>query len=328
MSGENHRDVSPAPHDIVPMAQRKNGNGKVEGIDLWRLYLDEATRVPLLTHEEEIELFKRIEAGRAAAERLGNGVASKKEKSFLSQKVDDGSAAVEHLVSANQRLIINKSRGFLGRGVPRQDLCQEGNIGLLRSIKKFDYKRGHKFSTYATWWVRQAMSRATRDFGRTIRIPVYMGDTINRMKQTERSLEQKLGRSPTDDELANALGKTVEKIQYMKIKDQKPKSLEEPIGEEEDREFGFGLEDITEETPSEVVERNLLAQQVRDELEILTPSEERVLQYRYALTGDKELTFPEVGRAMGFTRQRARQVTLEALQKLRNPKTLSRLRGY
>ena len=324
MSGENHRDVNPVSHDIVPAVQRKNGNGRVEGIDLWRLYLDEATRVPLLSHEEEIELFKKVEAGRAARERLAEGVSDEKEKDQLSQVVDDGTAATEHLVSANQRLIINKSKEFLGRGVPRQDLVQEGNVGMLRAIKKFDYKRGHKFSTYATWWIRQAMSRATRDFGRTIRIPVYMGDTINRMKQTERSLEQKLGRSPTDDELANALGKTVEKIQYMKIKDQKPKSLEEPIGEEEDREFGFGLEDITEETPSEVVEQNLLAQQVRDELELLTPSEERVLLYRY----NQELTFPEVGRAMGFTRQRARQVTLEAIQKLRNPRTLRRLNGY
>ena len=328
MSSENHRDVSPVSHDIVSAVQRKNGNGRVEGIDLWGLYLDEATRVPLLTHEEEIELFKKVEAGRAARERLAEGVSDEKEKDQLSQVVDDGTAATEHLVSANQRLIINKSKEFLGRGVPREDLVQEGNIGLLRSIKKFDHRRGYKFSTYATWWVRQAMSRATRDFGRTIRIPTYMGDAISKMKKYERLLEQKLSRKPTDEELAEATRKTVEQIQYMKVKDQRPKSLEEPIGEEEDREFGFGLEDITEETPSEVVERKLLAQQVREELELLAPSEERVLQYRYPLNGEKELTFPEIGRAMGFTRQRAREVTNQALQKLRNPETLSRLRGY
>lgn len=328
MSSENHRDVSPTSHDIVPAVQRKNGNGRHEEIDTWGLYLAEATRVPLLTHAEEIELFKRLERGKAASERLAEGVDDEKEKDQLSNDVSDAIAANEHLVSANQRLIINKSKEFLNRGVPRQDLVQEGNIGLIRVIKKFDYKRGHKFSTYATWWIRQAMSRATRDFGRTIRIPTYMGDAISKMRKTERLLTQELGRNPTDEELSEATDTTVKKIRYMKIKDQKPTSLETPVGEDEDHEFGFGLEDVTEETPTEVVEQRLMAQQVREELELLNPSEKRVLQHRYAFTGEKELTFEEVGLKMGFSHQWARQVTNQALQKLRNPRTLSRLRDY
>ena len=301
---------------------------EIEVDDSVRLYLKEATRVPLLTAEEEVELSQRIELGRMAQNELARGNVSAKRTQELRHLIEAGWNAREHLIRANARLVVSVAKKYIGRNVPFLDLIQEGNIGLMRAAKKFDYRRGFKFSTYATWWIRQAITRALADHSRTIRLPVHMGDQITRMLRVQHQLQQQLGRMPTDEELAEALGIPLSKVEQMSQVSRHPYSLDMPVGEDEDGELGDFIEDNETPDPEESAMQSLMHIDLKETLEILPPRELRVLQLRYGLADGQALTLNEVGRKMGITRERARQLEAQALQRLRNPTTQHRLQAY
>ena len=292
------------------------------------LYLKEAARVPLLTADEELELSQRIERGRMAREEMARGNVSSHRRSELRRLVDDGWAAREHLITANSRLVISVAKKYMGRGVPFLDLIQEGNIGLMRAAKKFDYHRGYKFSTYATWWIRQAVTRAVADQGRTIRVPVHMGDQISKMLRTQHQLKQKLSRDPTPEELAEELEVTPKKVEHMIQVARRPLSLQMPIGDEEDDMLGDFIEDHDAPPPDETATNNLLREHMKDILDRLPPREARILQLRYGLLDGQILTLNEVGRKMGVTRERVRQIEAQALRRLRSLGIQRELRAY
>jgi RNA polymerase primary sigma factor len=292
------------------------------------LYLKEAASVPLLSAQEEIDLAKQIERGREAREELAQGRVSQKRRLELRRRIEEGWGAREHLITANSRLVISVAKKYMGRGVPFLDLIQEGNIGLMRAAKKFDYKRGYKFSTYATWWIRQAVTRAIADQGRTIRVPVHMGDQISKMLRTQHQLKQELGRDPTVEEMAEALDVTPNKVEHMIQVARRPFSLEMPIGEEEDGMLGDFIEDHETPAPDETATHNLLREHLDEMLDTLPPREARILQLRYGLNDGKILTLNEVGRKMGVTRERVRQIEAQALRRLRSPRIQRELRAY
>jgi RNA polymerase primary sigma factor len=292
------------------------------------LYLKEVSRVPLLTAEEEVELAQRIERGRMAREELARGSVSSKRRQELRRLIEDGWAAREHLITANSRLVISVAKKYMGRGVPFLDLIQEGNIGLIRATKKFDYRRGHKFSTYATWWIRQAVTRAIADQGRTIRVPVHMGDQINKLLRVQHQLTQRLGREPTVEELAVALDVPPKKVENMIQVARRPLSLETPTDDEEDSVLGDFIEDDEAPAPDETATYNLLREHLEEVLNSLPPREVRILQLRYGLLDGQAYTLEEVGRKMGVTRERVRQIEAQALSRLRHPTTRRKLRDY
>lgn len=292
------------------------------------IYLKEVGRVPLLTAEQEVDLAKRIERGREAREHMAKGVLSEKRRLDLRHLIEDGWAAREHLITANSRLVISVAKKYMGRGVPFLDLIQEGNIGLIRAAKKFDYSRGHKFSTYATWWIRQAVTRAIADQGRTIRVPVHMGDQINRLLRVSHRLTQELGRDPSSEELAEALDVTPKKVETMIQVARRPLSLETPTDDEEDSFLGDFVPDEESPAPAEVVTQNLLREQLEDALATLPPREVRILQLRYGLLDGQSYTLEEVGRKMGVTRERVRQIEAQALTRLRHPSHRRQLIDY
>jgi RNA polymerase primary sigma factor len=292
------------------------------------LYFNSVGDVPLLTAEEEVELSKRIERGRDARAELAKGPGSDEERRELQRIIEDGWAAREHLVLANSRLVISVAKKYIGRGVPFLDLIQEGNIGLIRATKKFDYTRGHKFSTYATWWIRQAVTRAIADQGRTIRLPVHMGDQINKMLRVSHRLTQELGRSPNIEELADTLNVTPEKVEQMMEVSRRPLSLERPIDEEEDSFLGDFVEDEESPAPPEVATEHLLRQHMTEILDTLPPREARILQLRYGLGDGESYTLEEVGKKMGVTRERVRQIEAQALRRLRHPSLRHKLADY
>jgi RNA polymerase primary sigma factor len=291
----------------------------VDADDTVGLYLKEVGRVPLLTAQEEVDLAKRIERGRVAREELAKASVSSKRRSELQHSIEDGWAAREHLITANSRLVISVAKKYMGRGVPFLDLIQEGNIGLIRAAKKFDYRRGHKFSTYATWWIRQAVTRAIADQGRTIRVPVHMGDQINKMLRISHQLTQRLGRDPSTEELAEALDVTPKKVENMIQVARRPLSLETPTDEEEDSILGDFIQDEESPAPVEMVTQNLLREHLQDVLNELPPREVRILQLRYGLLDGQSYTLEEVGKKMGVTRERVRQIEAQALSRLRHP---------
>ncbi|MGD9093873.1 MAG: sigma-70 family RNA polymerase sigma factor [Anaerolineales bacterium] len=292
------------------------------------LYLKEAARIPLLTADEEIELAQRIERGRLAREELAQGNVSAHRRKELRALIEDGWSAREHLIVANSRLVISVAKKYMGRGVPFLDLIQEGNIGLMRAAKKFDYRRGYKFSTYATWWIRQAVTRAIADQGRTIRVPVHMGDQISRMLRIQHHLKQKLSRDPTPEELAEALDVPVKKIDHMMQVARRPFSLQTPIGEEEDDVLGDFIEDHDTPQPDETATNNILRERLKEALDQLPPREARILQLRYGLLDGQIHTLKEVGLKMGVTRERVRQIEAQALRRLRKPQIQRELRTY
>ena len=314
-SSESPADSSNA----VGAAIEDNYLATVDTDDTVGLYLKEVGRVPLLTAEEEVSLAKRIERGRIAREALASENISIKDRREKQLLIEDGWAAREHLITANSRLVISVAKKYMGRGVPFLDLIQEGNIGLIRAAKKFDYRRGHKFSTYATWWIRQAVTRAIADQGRTIRVPVHMGDQINKLLRVSHQLTQKLGRSPTTDELAEALDVTPKKVENMIQVARRPISLETPTDEDEDSILGDFIEDKESPAPTTTVTQNLLREQLQDVLGSLPPREVRILQLRYGLLDGQSYTLEEVGRKMGVTRERVRQIEAQALSRLRHP---------
>jgi RNA polymerase primary sigma factor len=292
------------------------------------LYLKEVGRVPLLTAEEEVELAQRIERGRMAREELAKGNVPASRRHDLQRLIEDGWAAREHLITANSRLVISVAKKYMGRGVPFLDLIQEGNIGLIRAAKKFDYRRGHKFSTYATWWIRQAVTRAIADQGRTIRVPVHMGDQINKLLRVQHQLTQRLGRDPSVDELAEALEVTPAKVENMIQVARRPLSLETPTDDEEDSVLGDFIQDEEVPAPDETATYNLLREHLDSVLNGLPPREVRILQLRYGLLDGQAYTLEEVGRKMGVTRERVRQIEAQALSRLRHPAIRRKLREY
>ncbi len=292
------------------------------------LYLKEVGRVPLLTAEEEVELAQRIERGRLAREELARGNVSLRRRHELQALIEDGWAAREHLITANSRLVISVAKKYMGRGVPFLDLIQEGNIGLIRAAKKFDYRRGHKFSTYATWWIRQAVTRAIADQGRTIRVPVHMGDQINKLLRVQHQLTQRLGRDPSVEELAESLDVTPQKVENMIQVARRPLSLETPTDDEEDSVLGDFIQDEEVPAPDETATYNLLREHLEAVLNGLPPREVRILQLRYGLLDGQAYTLEEVGRKMGVTRERVRQIEAQALSRLRHPAIRRKLREY
>ncbi|MDK2882434.1 MAG: polymerase primary sigma factor [Bacillota bacterium] len=267
-----------------------------------RMYLKEIGRVPLLTPEEEIELAKRIEKGDLEAKR--------------------------RLAEANLRLVVSIAKRYVGRGMLFLDLIQEGNLGLLKAVEKFDYRKGYKFSTYATWWIRQAITRAIADQARTIRIPVHMVETINRLVRVQRQLLQELGRDPLPEEIAEEMGIGVDRVrEIMKIA-QEPVSLETPIGEEEDSHLGDFIEDQEAPSPADAASFSLLREQLEEVLETLTPREKKVLRLRFGLEDGRARTLEEVGQTFGVTRERIRQIEAKALRKLRHPSRSKRLKDF
>ena len=298
--------------------------------DVVGLYLKEAGRVPLLTAEEEVDLAKRMEKAAEAARLLEEeGDSLPLDDVYtLRDLVYDGEMAQEHLVRANARLVISVAKKYIGRGVPFLDLIQEGNIGLIRATNKFEYQRGHKFSTYATWWIRQAVSRAVADQGRTIRVPVHMGDQLNRMRRVQLQLTQELGREPLIDELAIGMETTPDKVETLLEIARRPVSLETPIDEDGDSTFGDFVEDVNSPAPAEEVATNLLHEHLKIALDRLPPREAQILRLRYGLEDGRVYTLEEVGQAIGVTRERVRQLEAQALNRLRQSSAHVILRDY
>jgi len=280
-------------------------------------YLSQAARIPLLTRDEEVVLAMRIERGRDASCKLAKANGSAKKRADLIHLIEDGVAAREHLILANVRLVFSVAKKYCGRGMPLMDLVQEGHIGLMRAAKKFDYKRGYKFSTYATWWIRQAITRSVADQGRTIRLPVHMGERISKMYRVRHSLIQSLGRLPRIDELADALRDKPENVAKMLRFSKHTLSLELPVGEEDDAVLGDFIEDQEAPPPEDKTGQVLLKERMKDLLDTLPPREVRVLQLRFGLYGTRQHTLNEVGQKMGITRERVRQIQAQAIRRLR-----------
>ncbi len=302
--------------------------------DVVGLYLKEAGRVPLLTAAEEVLLAKRMEAAEFARLRLEHAAEQRADELTWSEEQNlrgtmmDGEKAQEHLIRANARLVISVAKKYIGRGVPFLDLIQEGNIGLIRATNKFEYQRGHKFSTYATWWIRQAVSRAVADQGRTIRVPVHMGDQLNRMRRVQLQLLQELGREPQIDELARGMETTPDKVENLLEISRRPVSLETPIDDEGDSTFGDFVEDINSPAPSDEVATHLLHVQLQQALDKLPPREAQILRLRYGLADGRVYTLEEVGQTIGVTRERVRQLEAQALNRLRQSSAHVILKDY
>jgi RNA polymerase primary sigma factor len=302
----------------------------VSSDDTVGLYLKEMARVPLLSTEEEVDLAKRLEAGNAArAEltRLGDTVNEEIYRT-LEAAIEDGKAARDHLIKANTRLVVSIAKKYMGRGVHFLDLIQEGNLGLMKAVEKFDYTRGYRFSTYATWWIRQTITRAIADQGRTIRVPVHMSDRIRRLYKTARQLEQENGRKPTPEEIAARMDLEPRKVAWMLKVSWRPMSLERPVGEEEDSELGSFIEDQTTPTPTQSAYQNLLREKVEEVLGTLTAREARILRLRFGLQNGRSYTLEEVGQKFGLTRERIRQIEGKALRRLRHPRRSRQLKDF
>jgi RNA polymerase primary sigma factor len=301
---------------------------RISSDDTVGLYLREMARVPLLKIEEEVRLAKALEAGRRAQDILKHDGSDPKEQEVLERQIEEGLAAREHLIKANTRLVVSIAKKYMGRGVPFLDLIQEGNLGLMKAVEKFDYSRGYRFSTYATWWIRQTITRAIADQGRTIRVPVHMSDRIRRLYNTARSLEQVHGRRPTPEEIATEMDIEPRKVQWMLRVSWRPISLERPVGEDEDSELGSFVEDETSPTPTQSAYRNLLGEKIEELLATLSPREARILRLRFGLLNGRSYTLEEVGQKFGLTRERIRQIEGKALRRLRHPRRSRQLRDY
>ncbi|NLW07733.1 MAG: RNA polymerase sigma factor RpoD [Clostridia bacterium] len=306
-------EVVPESPELEALEKDEDGGAADTEIDLTvpdtvaiddpvRMYLKEIGRVPLLTPEEEIELAKAMEAGDEEAKR--------------------------RLAEANLRLVVSIAKRYVGRGMLFLDLIQEGNLGLIKAVEKFDYRKGFKFSTYATWWIRQAITRAIAAQARTIRIPVHMVETINKLLRVQRQLLQELGREPTPEEIAKEMDITVERVREIHKIAQEPESLETPIGEEEDSHLGDFIEDEEAQAPAEAASFILLREQLEEVLDTLTPREKRVLRLRFGLDDGRARTLEEVGQEFGVTRERIRQIEAKALRKLRHPSRSKKLKDY
>jgi RNA polymerase primary sigma factor len=325
-ANESESEDLPKLEDILPPTEPVRG----ETIDAVGLYLKEMSRVPLLNNKEEVDLAKRIERAKKTELKLANlnGRTPKAEKEALRKLVHDGRAARNHLIQANTRLVVSIAKKYLGRGVPFLDLIQEGNLGLMKAVKKYDYRRGFRFSTYATWWIRQTITRSIADQGRTIRVPVHMIDRIRQLYKIARRLEQELGRPPKVEELSDELDVDSRKVQWMLQVSWLPLSLESPIGDDDDSELGMFVEDDTTPPPSQTTYQKLLGEKIEEVLASLTPREARILRLRFGLENGRSYTLEEVGEKFGLTRERIRQIEGKALRRLRHPMRARQLREY
>lgn len=314
-------------------AVQKEEQGALEFIDsddTVGLYFRDVRPNPLLSREEEVDLAKRIERSEQAKHRLttARGVLGLEDRTYLETEIQQGREALQELVHSNFRLVISIAKKYMGHDVPLLDLIQEGNIGLMRAAEKFDYRKGYKFGTYATWWIRQAVARALADQGGTIRIPVYMKDRIQRLNRLSRELEMELGRWPSLEEVAEEVELSLSQVKQAFNATQQPLSLEQPVGEEGDSELGDFLKADNLPVPSEEIDHTLLSEEIEAVLSTLTQRETRVLAMRFGLSGGREYTLKEVGEKFGLTRERIRQIEQQALRKLRHPGRSRRLRAY
>lgn len=298
-----------------------------------RMYLKEIGQIPLINQEDELKYASTVSAGRFAKEQLddyenGDLELSEDDVNELKKIVEDAQIAKTKLVEANYRLVVSIAKRYTGRGLLFLDLIQEGNMGLMRAVDKFDYEKGFKFSTYATWWIRQAITRAVADQARTIRIPVHMVETINKMIRIQRQLVQELGREPSAEEIGQKMGISAEKVQTIQRISKEPISLEAHVGEEEDSSLGDFISDTNTLTPHEYMMQEMVKKTLDEVLETLTDREEKVLRLRYGLFDGKNHTLEEVGREFGVTRERIRQIEAKALRKLKNPARQNKLREF
>ena len=313
--------------DDLPAAQVASAGATADPV---KDYLKQIGKVPLLNAEQEVELAKRIEAGLFAEEKLGEGPGGLRADARLDMEwiAEDGRRAKNHLLEANLRLVVSLAKRYTGRGMLFLDLIQEGNLGLIRAVEKFDYTKGYKFSTYATWWIRQAITRAMADQARTIRIPVHMVEVINKLARVQRQMLQDLGREPTPEELAAELDMTPEKVIEVQKYGREPISLHTPLGEDGDSEFGDLIEDSEAIQPGEAVSFTLLQEQLHSVLDTLSEREAGVVSMRFGLTDGQPKTLDEIGKVYGVTRERIRQIESKTMSKLRHPSRSQVLRDY
>jgi RNA polymerase primary sigma factor len=292
------------------------------------LYLKEAASVPLLSAEQELDLANRMCEGREAKRRLRKVGLDPEKRQRLERTVGETRSAREQLIVANTRLVVNIAKRYRGRGLSFLDLIQEGNLGLIKAVEKYDPTRGFRLSTYATWWIRQSVTRAIADQGRTIRIPIHMTGKISRLYKTARRLEQEHDRRPTPEEIAQELGLKPRKVRWMLKVSRFPLSLERPVGEEQDNELGALIEDDGTPQPPESAHQHLLRDKLEEVLSTLSPREARILRLRFGLQDGQSYTLEEIGQKFGLTRERIRQIQHKALRRLRHPRRSRRLRGY
>jgi RNA polymerase primary sigma factor len=316
------------PASVMEANQRLDEN--ISRDDTVGMYLKEMSRVPLLTVEEELELAIRIVKGRQARQEKIKlaGRQNAPRRNQLEAIIEEGQRAREHLIKANTRLVVSIAKRYMERGIAFLDLIQEGNLGLMKAVEKYDHTRGFRFSTYATWWIRQTISRAISDQARTIRVPVHMIDRIRQLYRANHDLEQKLGRQPTIEELAEKVGLPVQRVQWIMKVSWQPLSLESPVGDEEDSELGQFIEDDVSPTPMQSAYQSMLKDKLEEILSTLSPREARVLRLRFGLDDGTIYTLEEVGQKFGLTRERIRQIEGRALRQLRHPKRARQLKDY
>ena len=331
-------DIEPPMEEIAEIEEEElvDPNTLVDSFNIddpVRMYLKEIGRVPLLSADEEVALATAMSAGRAAQERIDQAgeteePISDEEMAQLKADIKEGNKAKQKLAEANLRLVVSIAKRYVGRGMLFLDLIQEGNLGLIKAVEKFDYTKGYKFSTYATWWIRQAITRAIADQARTIRIPVHMVETINKVIRVSRQLLQQLGHDPSPEEISAEMGMPVDKVREILKIAQEPVSLETPIGEEEDSHLGDFIPDEGASEPSEAASFTLLKEQLVDVLSTLTPREEKVLKLRFGIEDGRTRTLEEVGKEFNVTRERIRQIEAKALRKLRHPSRSKKLKDF
>ncbi|HEY2815106.1 MAG TPA: RNA polymerase sigma factor RpoD [Acidimicrobiales bacterium] len=340
-AGDGDGDGEKAPESVLRKrtlrftAERADGRSAGTSSDPVRMYLKEIGRVPLLSAAEEVTLAKRIEAGGLASEKLADLSALREldtldfaERRGLERLARDGEEAKSELIQANLRLVVSIAKRYVGRGMLFLDLIQEGNLGLMRAVEKFDYTKGFKFSTYATWWIRQAITRAIADQARTIRIPVHMVESINKVHRVQRQMLQELEREPTVEELADKVGMTAARVREIMRISQDPLSLDSPVGEEDDSNLADFIEDAQAEAPAEIAARMMLNSAVLEALGELNEREQQVVRLRFGLEDGQARTLEEVGKEFGVTRERIRQIESKTLAKLRHPHRSQKLRDY
>jgi RNA polymerase primary sigma factor len=311
----------------VPLSTRE-GLADIPTSDITALYYHEISQVPLLTREEEVQLAQQWQSGRQAERHLVRDGHDETERARLVREIRIGNAAREHLVMANTRLVVSVAKRYQGQGIPLQDLIQEGNLGLMKALNSFDPGRGYKFGTYATWWIRQAVSRAVANQGRTVRLPVHMGDSVRKLYRTILKIEQEHGRTASLDEIADEMELEPSKVRWIMKVAQRPLSLQIRVGEEKDSELGSFIEDAETPPPPESAEQAILRDTLEELLSTLSPREARILRLRFGLQDGYFYTLEEIGDKFGVTRERIRQIEQEALQQLRHPHRTLRLRDY
>jgi RNA polymerase primary sigma factor len=327
------------PERLAPSAQMGKGQverelsaapdvSDIDSHDSISLYLKQMASTPLLTRQEEVRLAKEMERGNIAEQRLELGVRDAVRRQQYMREVEAGRRARKHLIKANTRLVVSIAKRYRGFGVPFLDLIQEGNLGLMKAVQKFDHRRGCKFSTYATWWIRQSITRALGEQGRTIRLPTHVTDRIRKVYRAAQNLEQHGGDSPTPEEIAEQIGMSPARVRWLMEKSRRSISLEKPVGEEKDSEFGQFIEDKHSPAPDRIAESTLLADRMDEVLSTLTPRQERILRLRFGLESGRVYSLKEIAGMFGLTRERIRQIQREALRRLHHPSRSRKLHAF